>query len=410
MAEAPDFTPISVAGNRVPGQAAVGANSNIAPNFNAGGWADNGPGTGGWDPKTASTVNGAMSSPSGSTDTSKYDMQDYQYPSDLMGNIEQYGNNYVVFYINVAIDSKLAKGPDSEYVNDIPRGAADGLVGIATRDPKATSVATTIGGAISGAAAGKVLSSAVGASGGLSSGIAAAGAVGGGVAIATTSSTFTAQKKRLKTAIALHIPNQLATRYGIDYGEESVAAFAYGLLGAQGANALIKAAEAKNFGNTDAGRSIAAAVASATLSVPGAEAISKLTGLAANPRKEQIFKNVDFRTFSFQYEFFPRDEQEAQYILNIIKQFKLHMHPEFKDANQFLYVYPSEFDIFYYNGSSENMNLNKHTSCVLTEMTVNYSPQGQFTSFPGGMPTQINIQLTFKELSQLTKDKIEEGF
>jgi hypothetical protein len=408
MAEAPDFTPISVAGNRVPGQAAVGANSNIAPNFKAGGWADNGPGTGGWDPKTASTVNGSPSM--GSSDNTKYDVKEYQYPSDLMGNSEQYGSNYVMFYINVAVDSKLAKGPDSDYVNDIPRGASEGLVGIATRDPKATGVATTIGAALSGAAAGKVLSSALGASGGLSSGIAAAGAVGGGVAIATSASTFTAQKKRLKTAIALHIPNQLATRYGVNWDDESVAAFAYGLVGAQGANALIKAAEAKNFGNTDAGRSIAAAVASATLSVPGAEAISKLTGLAANPRKEQIFKSVDFRTFSFQYEFFPRDEQESQYILNIIKQFKLHMHPEFKDANQFLYVYPSEFDIFYYNGSSENLNLNKHTSCVLTEMTVNYSPQGQFTTFAGGMPTQINMQLTFKELSQLTKDKIEEGF
>jgi len=42
-------------------------------------------------------------------------------------------------------------------------------------------------------------------------------------------------------------------------------------------------------------------------------------------------------------------------------------------------------------------------------MVVNYAPNGQFTSFADGMPTQINITLTFKELALLTKDKIEAG-
>jgi len=85
------------------------------------------------------------------------------------------------------------------------------------------------------------------------------------------------------------------------------------------------------------------------------------------------------------------------------------MHPEFKDANNFLYIYPSEFDIFYYNNGQENMNVNRHTSCVLTDMVVNYSPNGQFTAFANGMPTQINLTLTFKELATLTKEKIQDN-
>jgi hypothetical protein len=140
---------------------------------------------------------------------------------------------------------------------------------------------------------------------------------------------------------------------------------------------------------------------------PNASAMSAATGLAANPKKEQVFKGVDFRTFSFDYQFFPRSEPEAANVLRIIKEFKYHMHPEFKDANNFLYIYPSEFDISYYQNGEENMNLHRHTSCVLQEMTVNYTPNGSFTTFPNGMPTQINVTLGFKELGLLAEFKID---
>ncbi|NDB59816.1 hypothetical protein EB001_15420 [bacterium] len=178
-----------------------------------------------------------------------------------------------------------------------------------------------------------------------------------------------------------------------------------------GTNALKEAAEKTGGSNImkDLANQGAAAVAAAGLNIPGTAGLSRLTGLAPNPRKEQIFKTVEFRTFQFDYQFYPRDAKEAQNVLNIIYQFKLHMHPEFKDANNFLYIYPSEFDIFYYNGTQENLNINRHTSCVLTDMTVDYSPNGQFTSFADGMPTQINISLIFKELATLTKEKIQDG-
>jgi hypothetical protein len=45
---------------------------------------------------------------------------------------------------------------------------------------------------------------------------------------------------------------------------------------------------------------------------PMAGANSKVLGLAANPKKEQIFKGVDFRTFAFEYQFFPRDSKKRK--------------------------------------------------------------------------------------------------
>jgi hypothetical protein len=85
------------------------------------------------------------------------------------------------------------------------------------------------------------------------------------------------------------------------------------------------------------------------------------------------------------------------------------MHPEFKDTNKFLYVYPSEFDISYYSNGVENRNIHRHTSCVLTEMAINYTPNAAFNTFADGSPTQINVQMTFRELSLMDKDKIKAG-
>ena len=42
-------------------------------------------------------------------------------------------------------------------------------------------------------------------------------------------------------------------------------------------------------------------------------------------------------------------------------------------------------------------------------MSVNYTPNGAFTTFDNGMPTQINVTMMFQELALLTKDKISEG-
>ena len=58
----------------------------------------------------------------------------------------------------------------------------------------------------------------------------------------------------------------------------------------------------------------------------------------------------------------------------------------------------------YYKGDKENQFIEKQMTAVLTNMTVNYTPNGQFNTFGGemdGMPSHINITLSFKELGLL---------
>ncbi len=343
--------------------------------------------------------------------SSKYSIRDYQYPNDLISN-KAYGGNYAMFYINIAVDSKLAtQRKDTDFIDDFDQTTRRrGNIVANNLSFKQVAGAASSVGALKGVLGGGILGGNI--SGALKGGIfaGAANAVGFG-AVAAAGLGSTRAQKRLKTAIALHIPNQLQTRYGVTYSEEDTFEFA-------AAAEIAKALEGKNK-MADAAKAAAeagkpAAASLALQKVAQAGAVSVATGLAPNPKKEQVFKGVDFRTFTFEYQFFPRNEDEAKNVHNIIREFKYHMHPEFKGTGEFIFVYPSEFDIVYYTNGQENENIHRHTSCVLTEMSVNYTPNGAFNTFAqsrtgGGMPTQINVQLTFRELQILTKELVEEG-
>jgi hypothetical protein len=329
----------------------------------------------------------------------------------------EYGGNYVIFYINVAEDSKLIKsGEKTIPVADVPRRDRGSTIALNEKifdDPRSGKAKATFTGlnaagqVVEGAIGGGLLAGKFGAIGGATLNAAPA-AIGIGAA-ATQAASITRAQKRLQTAIALHIPNQLNIRYSTTWGDEDV--FAY-QAAAAGAEAILKSLKADNLkdGVKSVAKDAAPVIGAMGLkSDKQGAAASAAFGLAGNPKKEQIFKNVDFRSFQFDYQFFPRNTDEAKAVLEIINTFKYHMHPEFKDPGEFLYIYPSEFDIAYYNNGKENDKIHRHTSCVLTEMNINYTPNGQFNTFDNGMPTQINITLSFRELSLLTKDKIKDG-
>jgi hypothetical protein len=335
-----------------------------------------------------------------------YQVSSHSYPNDLLADDGRYGGNYVIFYINIQVDSKLAKSlKEGDFVKELtPRDRGDLIAQNLSREKLFAGNAAIIGG-------GAILGSALGA-GSLSFPAAALATVGAGATANYAASASRAQR-RLKTAIALHVPNQLQIRYGTQWSEEDTAGLA---MATTGIEEILKAVGAAKGGAElgDVGKGLGgtaqAMVTNLALSKgPMAGANSVATGLAANPKKEQAFKGVDFRTFQFEYQFFPRSAAEAENVMRIIYQFKYHMHPEFKDANNFVYIYPSEFDIFYYQNGVENKHIHRHTSCVLTEMSVNYTPNGTFTTFENGMPTQINVQMSFRELALLTKDKVKDG-
>jgi len=318
---------------------------------------------------------------------SKYDVAGLSYPIDLLGNnADQEPKNYVIFYINVSVDSKVVREKTEEVVTGVTRDLRGDLVG-RKYTPGPIDVLSQY--------ADKTMKAITGKNTVTPEDVPPA---------EEKYAAFTRPQKRLKKAIALHIPNNIKADYNVSYGEVDTAGFQVAAKGREELGNVLS-------GEKSSMKQLATDVATAI----GLKATDKIkglaigAGLAVNPKKEQAFESVDFRKFTFTYQFAPKNSAEARSILNIIREFKYHMHPEFKEPSAFTYIYPSEFDIVYYFGTNENLNLHRHTSCVLTSMDVDYSPLGIFSTFDDGMPTQINVSLTFKELMVLSKETIERG-
>jgi hypothetical protein len=318
------------------------------------------------------------------TEGSKYNISSYVYPMDMQ-NPEEYGDNYVVFYVNVQENSKFVQTKN--------------IVEDALRVPKTisqianSSIARDILKAINLLDANTPKEEEKTTSADASKDTKAA--VDGVQASNTKDKTNTT--KRISDAVILHMPVALQVRYSVNYDEIDLTKLTFGL----------------NLIDPNRANSMAGTVSTAKdmYLLNKDDKFKAVMNTTVNPKTELIFKSVDLRQFSFSYRFAPKNEAEAENVLRIIDLFKTHMHPSYKDADGFLYIFPSEFDVQYYSGTGENTALHKHTSCVLTGMTVDYTPNGSFSTFADGTPTQINLTLDFKELTTLDSGSISDyGF
>jgi len=222
-------------------------------------------------------------------------------------------------------------------------------------------------------------------------------------------------KKTTRTGqvIALYMPDTLQFDYQQDYENLSVSATAAGIAAAGVAGTIGK--EESSF--AAAIKSIPAVIqseANKRLGAVGALGGFLATGAVVNPLLEVLYRAPQFRSFQYDFVFYPRDEREAVEVQKIISSLQYHQAPEFKEGSAgSLLVPPSEFDIAFYYAGKKNENIPETGNCVLKSIQVNYAPNG-FSAYevPGqnatrggtGMPVAIQMSLQFQETSYLTKN------
>ena len=146
-------------------------------------------------------------------------------------------------------------------------------------------------------------------------------------------------------------------------------------------------------------------------------AYDKLANRAENNYLEAMFQGIGFRSFSWMWRFTPKNPAEVEMVDKIIRTFRFYMLPELPKDKRFgrYFIVPAEFDIFYMFRGEENSYLNKITSCVLKNCTVNYSPTQYQTFRPiqgrkGAPPIEIEMKLDFQETKLITKEDVLEGY
>ena len=128
--------------------------------------------------------------------------------------------------------------------------------------------------------------------------------------------------------------------------------------------------------------------------------MSRQTGEIFNPNMELLFSGPTLRAFKFQFKMMPRNRDESDQVKRIIRTFKKNMAPKTNRSNLFLNT-PNIFELRYRQGESEHKFLHKFKQCVLQDLQINYTGEGNYATYDDGTPISMVMDLTFKELEPI---------
>ena len=370
-----------------------------------------GPGNTGFSQPPPSKVQGIgmTGTPTSSLDSDPMRFGTYQFPKDIFEN-QQLGH-YMVFYVNVQDRSKYYyggtdgyEGSDAAWASAEDSANGTGLRSLRDRLKIVNNKVT-----------GKNLSS---DKQDLRTSERNSAALQGFSSVRKTTS-------RIKDSIALYLPADVKDTTGANYEDTPT-----GILGVATTD-LVRGVNAFNEDDFESTGKIGGKLLKNTFeqilknlggglaeSLTGAEGViplaNKIFGRADNPFIEVFFNSMNIRTFTYNFNFAPRNESETLEVQQIIQLFRFHMAPDLQEVNARYLTLPSEFDIHYMykaeNGVGyENDYYGRIGTCVLENVTTNHTPNG-VKSFADGAPTQITMALTFRETEALTKEKINQGY
>ena len=149
-------------------------------------------------------------------------------------------------------------------------------------------------------------------------------------------------------------------------------------------------------------KALAAVIAG--MAAGGQDLLTRTTGAIANPNMELLFNGPELRTFSFQFLLAPRSQEEAKTIIQILRFFKQGMAPIRTKSRLFLKS-PHTFQLSYRNSKGQDHKyLNKFKECALANFGVNYTPNGNYSTYEDGVMTAYQMTMTYRELNPIYND------
>ena len=159
-----------------------------------------------------------------------------------------------------------------------------------------------------------------------------------------------------------------------------------------------------------------------------------------NPKVDVLYSNSALRTFQFDFFMAPSSREEQREMMGIIRTLRKFSAPELTASipgdianpivgglnsagltdlaaqlkTGFWFVPPAEFEIKFkhvINGQQrDNPSMPKIAKCILQTVTVNYTQQGEFSSFQDGSPTTAQLTLYFSEMRVISQQDVDVGY
>lgn len=226
-------------------------------------------------------------------------------------------------------------------------------------------------------------------------------------------------------SVYLPLPGNISDSFGASYEKENL--FFFGNAAKEGMNSMmqeggtvsIQNALNQNLGNLagkgatnlvntikndpmGAGKNALAGALTYLVSGAGgplAAAAKSSMQVTTNPFPVMIFQGTGFKPpFSFDWTFYPESLEESKTIRKIIGYFRREMLPEMMAENKSILKAPAIFEI----KMVPDAYMRQFKRCVLTNMNVNYTPNGatflSSSSEDAKVPAAITMSLTFEEI------------
>ena len=137
--------------------------------------------------------------------------------------------------------------------------------------------------------------------------------------------------------------------------------------------------------------------------------LGRATGAIMNPNMELLFSAPTLRPFQFRFRLSPRSKDESKAVIQIIRFFQQGMAPR-TDGDLLFLKSPHTFQLKYlYRGEGEHPYLNSFKECALQNLTVNYTPENNYSTYEDGVMNSYEMQMQFQELQPVLNSDYDTG-
>ena len=244
---------------------------------------------------------------------------------------------------------------------------------------------------------------------------------GGQAAFQTSAASIAGQNQKPRAVIILPIPQTIQDGNSVSWGENKLNAFEAtavqalgdgfkssnplnGAVGSAGQflSGMQKLATSGNLQDQVTAFFAANIVNSFGGNVDTTSLLSRATGQVLNPNMELLFTGVNLREFSFDFDFAPRDGNEAQQVKAIINTLKRESSARSTSsgASAGLFISaPSVFKLQYKSGGKKHPFLNTFKPMALKGIQVNYTGSGTYAVYGDSTPVHMKMTINLSELN-----------
>ena len=232
--------------------------------------------------------------------------------------------------------------------------------------------------------------------------------------------------------ILLYMPDDISDTLKAEWEGKAFGSTTAGILSASGAAGITnKLKGAANVGQKNIDRAPIEMAASLVTNlakgitgdtITSSDIFAGVSGAIRNPNVEVLFQKMNLRTFDLTFKLVPYNPTEAQTIQSIINVFKKSMLPTYKlgqskvlgtkgDDNaaveaSFIKV-PKVCKVTYMHGDQPHPVLPTYKMCAITDMGINFTPDGNYATYNDASPVAYEIKLSFMETKLLFSEEID---